>query len=81
MIEIDANHGAGRTSSRKQAKKDISLEQYQESMSGIYTTSVCNETIDEAPMAYKDADGIMNLMKDTVEIIDVIKPVYNFKAK
>jgi tRNA-splicing ligase RtcB (3'-phosphate/5'-hydroxy nucleic acid ligase) len=76
-----ANHGAGRTSSRKQAKKDISLEQYKESMSGIYTTSVCNDTIDEAPMAYKDADSIMNLMKDTVEIISIIKPVYNFKSK
>lgn len=76
-----ANHGAGRTSSRKQAKKDISLEQYKESMSGIYTTSVCSDTIDEAPMAYKDADSIINLMKDTVEIISIIKPVYNFKSK
>jgi len=77
MIEIDANHGAGRTSSRK----DISIEQYQESMSGIYTTSVCNETIDETQMAYKDADEIINLMSDTVQIDNIIKPIYNFKSK
>jgi RNA-splicing ligase RtcB len=75
-----APHGAGRIYSRRQAKENISLEEFQESMDGIYTTSVSQATIDESPMAYKPMDEIIENIKDTVEIIKVIKPIYNFKA-
>lgn len=75
-----APHGAGRILSRSKAKDTISMAEYQESMKGIYTTSVNRGTIDESPMAYKPIEEIMENVKDTVEIVDVIKPVYNFKA-
>lgn len=76
-----APHGAGRLMSRKKAKESIALADYEQSMSGIYTTSVCAETLDECPMAYKPIDEIMACVKDTVMVVDVIKPIYNFKAK
>lgn len=75
-----APHGAGRIMSRMQAKKTVSMEDYEKSMEGIYTTSVSEETLDECPMAYKPIDEIVENIKDTVEIIKKIKPVYNFKA-
>lgn len=75
-----APHGAGRIMSRSKAKENVSLEEYQESMKGIYTTSVGQSTIDESPMAYKSMDEILEHIKDTVEIVKIIKPVYNFKA-
>ncbi len=75
-----APHGAGRIMSRSKAKENVSLEEYQESMRGIYTTSVNQSTIDESPMAYKPMDEILENIKDTVEIVKIIKPVYNFKA-
>lgn len=75
-----APHGAGRILSRSKAKDTISMADYQESMKGIYTTSVNRGTIDESPMAYKPIEEIIENIKDTVEIVDVIKPVYNFKA-
>lgn len=75
-----APHGAGRLMSRSKAKELLSMEEYQESMSGIYTTSVNRATIDEAPQAYKSIEEIKNAITDTVEIIDTIKPIYNFKA-
>ena len=75
-----APHGAGRIMSRSKARESISMESFKESMTGIYTTSVCESTIDESPMAYKPMDEIMNNIKDTVDILDVLKPVYNFKA-
>ncbi|RBP38231.1 tRNA-splicing ligase RtcB [Garciella nitratireducens] len=76
----NAPHGAGRIMSRAQAKDNISLEEYQESMEGIYTTSVKESTLDEAPMAYKPIEEIINNIEDTVDILDIIKPIYNFKA-
>lgn len=76
-----APHGAGRIMSRTQAKNAIGLEDYRATMSGIYTTSVCNETIDEAPQAYKPMQEIVDCISDTVEIEKIIKPIYNFKAK
>ena len=76
-----APHGAGRVMSRKKAKEVLNMDEFKESMSGIYTTSVTEETLDEAPMVYKPMDEIMENIKDTVEIIDIIKPVYNFKAQ
>jgi tRNA-splicing ligase RtcB (3'-phosphate/5'-hydroxy nucleic acid ligase) len=76
-----APHGAGRLMSRKKAKEVISIDEFKKSMIGVNTFSVCDETIDEAPMAYKPMEEIKELIGDTVEILDVLKPVYNFKAK
>lgn len=75
-----APHGAGRLMSRKQAKETIALEAYKSAMEGVYTTSVNDQTIDEAPMAYKSLEDILDVIRDTVDVIDVMKPVYNFKA-
>ena len=76
-----APHGAGRIMSRTSAKNTISMEEYKESMKGIFTSSVCEATIDEAPMAYKSLDDIIDVINESVDIIDVMKPIYNFKAK
>lgn len=75
-----APHGAGRIMSRSKAKENIALEEFQKSMQGIYTTSVNQFTIDESPMAYKPIAEIVANIQDTVEILKIIKPVYNFKA-
>ena len=66
--------------SRTAAKNNLSMEAYKESMKGIYTSSVCEATIDEAPMAYKSLEDIIDVIKESVEIIDVMKPIYNFKS-
>lgn len=76
-----APHGAGRIMSRAQAKNTLNIDDFKESMKDIYTTSVCEETIDEAPMVYKDTKQIMEDVVPTVDIAKVIKPLYNFKAK
>ena len=76
-----APHGAGRIMSRSKAKEMFNLEQFKESMQGIYSTSVVEETIDEAPFVYKPIQEIIENIKDTVEIVKIIKPIYNFKAK
>lgn len=75
-----APHGAGRTLSRKQAQKNISLEDFESSMEGIFTTSVNESTLDESPMVYKPKEEIIENIQDTVEIVRILKPVYNFKA-
>lgn len=75
-----APHGAGRLMSRSQAKENLSMEAYRAAMEGIYTTSVNEKTLDEAPMAYKSLEDIIDVIKDSVDIIDIMKPVYNFKA-
>jgi len=75
-----APHGAGRLMSRSKAKEVVNLEEFQESMKDIFTTSVGMSTLDEAPMVYKSIEEIINNIGDTVEIIDIIKPIYNFKA-
>lgn len=75
-----APHGAGRIMSRMKAKEIFNLEQFKESMEGIYTTSVNESTLDEAPMVYKPMQEIIDNIKDTVEIEKIIKPIYNFKA-
>lgn len=75
-----APHGAGRILSRGQAKQQISLEEFTESMDGIFTTCVGQSTLDEAPQAYKSIEDIINNIGDTVEIIDILKPTYNFKS-
>ena len=75
-----APHGAGRLMSRSKARELLSLDEFRETMSGIYTTSVGRDTIDEAPMAYKSLEDIVDNIHDTVDIVDIVKPVYNFKA-
>ena len=75
-----APHGAGRIMSRGKAKETLSLEEYRASMEGIYTTSVNESTLDEAPMVYKSLDDILDVINEAVDIVDIIKPVYNFKA-
>jgi RNA-splicing ligase RtcB len=75
-----APHGAGRLMSRSAAKETFSVQEFQSSMDGIYTTSVGRSTLDECPMAYKPIESIIDNISDTVEILDIIKPAYNFKA-
>ena len=77
---FSAPHGAGRIMSRTKAKEAIDLAAYKAAMEGIYTTSVNESTLDEAPMAYKSLDDIIDVIRDSVDIIDIMKPVYNFKA-
>ena len=75
-----APHGAGRLMSRSAAKKTFTVSEFKKQMSDIYTTSVNKDTLDECPMAYKGIDDIVNNIGDTVDVIQVIKPIYNFKA-
>ncbi len=75
-----APHGAGRILSRSQARKSLNLEDFKSEMAGIYTTTATLDTIDEAPMAYKPMDEIVGNIGPTVDIVNVIKPIYNFKA-
>ena len=75
-----APHGAGRLMSRAKARESIDLAAYEKSMEGIFTTSVSRDTIDEAPFAYKPSKKIVEQIADTVDVVEVIKPVYNFKA-
>ena len=75
-----APHGAGRIMSRIKAKETFNLDEYKESMKDIYTTSVNEDTIDEAPFVYKPMQEIIDNIGDTVDIIKIIKPIYNFKA-
>ncbi|MGE6259995.1 RtcB family protein [Heyndrickxia sporothermodurans] len=75
-----APHGAGRVLSRSMARKQLELNDYQNTMKNVWTTSVSTETIDEAPMAYKRMEDILDNIGDTVEIKKIIQPVYNFKA-
>lgn len=75
-----APHGAGRLMSRNKAKEVISMKEYEDSMQGVYTTSVNDSTIDEAPQVYKPISEIMKAIKPTAGIIEVIRPIYNFKA-
>ena len=75
-----APHGAGRLMSRTKAKESLSMEEYKHTMEGIYTTSVNEATLDEAPMAYKSLEDIIDVISESVDIIDIMKPVYNFKA-
>ena len=77
---FSAPHGAGRLMSRTKAKSELSLEDYKKTMEGVYTTSVNENTLDEAPMAYKSLEDIIDVIRESVDVIDVMKPIYNFKA-
>ena len=73
-------HGAGRLMSRKTAKDSITLKDFEDTMKSVYTSSVCQSTVDESPMAYKGIDDILENIADSVEVLDIVKPIYNFKA-
>ena len=75
-----APHGAGRILSRTEAKETLDLEEYRREMVGVYTTSVNEKTLDEAPMAYKSLSDIIDVISESVDIIEVLKPIYNYKA-
>jgi RNA-splicing ligase RtcB len=75
-----APHGAGRIMSRKQAMETINLEDYKKAMENIYTTSVSEDTKDEAPFVYKSMEEILENIIPTVEVTNIVKPVYNFKS-
>ena len=75
-----APHGAGRVMSRSAAKERLNMDEYRRQMAGVYTTSVNESTLDEAPMAYKSLDDIIDVIGESVDVIEVLKPIYNFKA-
>lgn len=75
-----APHGAGRLMSRSEAKQSFTVSEFKKQMKDIYSTSVSSSTLDECPMAYKSMDDIVNNISETVDILNVIKPIYNFKA-
>ena len=75
-----APHGAGRIMSRSEAKELVSLDEFEKSMQGIFTTSVNQSTIDESPMVYKSMSEIVKNITDTIEILKIIKPIYNYKS-
>lgn len=77
---FSAPHGAGRLMSRAEAKKSFTVEEFEEQMSKVFTTSVNRATLDECPMAYKDIQDILNNIGPTAEVIKIIQPIYNFKA-
>lgn len=77
---FSAPHGAGRIMSRTAARANLDMEEYRREMAGVYTTSVNEATIDEAPMAYKSLEDIIGVISESVDIIEVLKPIYNFKA-
>lgn len=73
-------HGAGRIMSRKEAFNTITLDEFKESMKDVYSSCVNENTIDESPMVYKNKDDILDLIKDRIDILDIAKPIYNFKG-
>lgn len=75
-----APHGAGRTMSRSAARRDLSLADFEQTMEGVWSTSVRSTTLDESPMAYKDLDLLLEYLHETVDIVEYLRPVYNFKA-
>lgn len=75
-----APHGAGRFLGRKKALQTLNFEDFKDQMKNIYTTSVVRNTLDEAPNAYKPMEDILINIKETVDIVDFVKPIYNFKS-
>lgn len=73
-------HGASRIMSRKEAFNTITLDEFKKSMKDVYSSCVNENTIDESPMVYKNKDDILDLIKDRIDILDIAKPIYNFKG-
>jgi RNA-splicing ligase RtcB len=78
---FSAPHGAGRLMSRGQARRELSMDKFTEMMQDVHTTSVVKATLDESPEAYKPMEEIIGLIGDTVDILAILKPIYNYKAK
>ena len=78
---FSAPHGAGRLMSRADARERLSMDDYRAAMAGVYTTSVTERTLDEAPAAYKSVDDIIGPIAASVDVLDVMRPIYNFKAQ
>lgn len=79
-INYSAPHGAGRLMGRRQAKRELSLEEFEKQMEGIHSICVSEKTLDEAPNAYKPIESILGNISEMVIIEEVVKPIYNFKA-
>ena len=77
---FSCSHGSGRKLSRSKAKEILSMEEFADSMKHVYSTSVCKNTIDEAPMAYKDTNTILDLIQQTADILYIVKPIINIKS-
>lgn len=77
---FSAPHGAGRLMSRSQARANLDMDTYRRTMAGVYTTSVNEHTLDEAPMAYKSLADIIDVIRESVDVIEILQPIYNFKA-
>ena len=77
---FSAPHGAGRLMSRSAAREQLSMDAFRQAMQGIYTTSVSESTLDESPMAYKSLSAILSVIGTSVDVLDIMKPIYNFKA-
>ena len=75
-----APHGAGRVLSRSKAKELLKMQDFKDSMKDVWTSSVCEETLDESPMTYKPMEDILGNINDTIEVVNIIKPIYNFKS-
>lgn len=75
-----APHGAGRLYSRKETKEQFTVSAFKKCMEGVYSTSIDASTLDEAPFAYRSLDYVLEHIKDTVEVISILHPIYNFKA-
>lgn len=75
-----APHGAGRLFSRKKTKEIFDVPTYMEVMEGVYCKTISQNTLDECPMAYKPYKTILNSIEDTVEVLERVKSIYNFKA-
>ena len=80
-FNYSACHGAGRVMSRADAFRVLNVDDFKKSMEGIYSSTVDKQTLDESPFVYKPIKSILNNIKETVEVIEIIKPVYNFKSK
>jgi len=78
---VSAPHGAGRLMARSDARNSFTLTQYKKEMQGVFTTCISRDTIDESPMAYKPMESIINKIEPTAEIVSILKPIYNFKAR
>lgn len=75
-----APHGAGRVLGRMEAKRTLRMDEFKRSMAGVYSSSISSHTLDEAPMAYKPVDEILEAIAETVEVQAFLRPIYNFKA-
>ena len=75
-----APHGSGRKLKREDVKNQYTVSEFKKEMKGIYSSCVGADTLDEAPFAYRSIGNIVGQIRDTVEVTEILKPVYNFKA-